>query len=216
MDWRLAESLKHLREQVNTRFPDRSRASDGSIGDAEHATRNSDHNPWVKDDKGQPVVTAIDITHDPIHGFDSYAFADMLMKNRDPRIKYVISNRRIGSGNGGPSPWTWRKYNGSSPHDHHVHISVVDVQSRYDDAGNWRIDNFAVGPETIDRYVAPSRPTIKEGSTGEDVKYLQNKLTVPLTGEFDRLTKYAVLVFQLRHKIVDDGIVGPQTWKLIG
>lgn len=215
MDWRIANSLIHLRNQVNAKFPNRSKSSDGSIGDAAHATRNSDHNPWVKDSNGQPIVTAIDITHDPANGFDSYAFADMMVKERDARVKYIISNRRIAAGTDGPQPWVWRKYTGQNPHDHHVHISVKSEEKFFDDTRDWRIDNFGVASKVAQTYVAP-RATLKSGSSGGDVNKLQEKLGIPQTGTFDPLTYYAVLTFQLRHNLVDDGIVGPQTWKALG
>jgi hypothetical protein len=67
MAWRPAKSLIQLRDQINQIAPNRSKASDGTIGDAAHASRASDHNPWVREgDAG--VVTAIDITHDPDDG----------------------------------------------------------------------------------------------------------------------------------------------------
>lgn len=91
MEWRVAKALLQLRAQVDAKFPGRSTASDGTIGDANHASRASDHNPWVTDKHGGHVVTAMDITHDPAHGFDSYAFAEQLRQRRDPRIKSVIS-----------------------------------------------------------------------------------------------------------------------------
>src|ERR1041385_3157781 len=116
MDWRIAKALLELRVEVNNRWPDRSKESDGAIGDASHASRSSDHNPWIEDPPGPNVVSAIDITHDPEHGFDSYSFAEWLRLGRDARIKYVISNRRIFSSE--VSPWTWRPYKGQNPHDH--------------------------------------------------------------------------------------------------
>ncbi|HKV33547.1 MAG TPA: hypothetical protein VJP89_04485, partial [Pyrinomonadaceae bacterium] len=61
MAWRVAKSLLRLREQINELAPNRSKASDGTIGDAAHASRKSDHNPWVKDGS-IGVVTAMDIT----------------------------------------------------------------------------------------------------------------------------------------------------------
>lgn len=136
MTWRLAHSLETLRTQVNLQWPGRSKKDDGSIGDEAHASRSSDHNPWVKDGS-MGVVTAIDITHDPAGGFNSYAFAEMLRLNRDPRIKYVISNRRIVSSE--TSPWEWRPYHGSNPHDHHVHISVKSDKAHYDNTAEWKI-----------------------------------------------------------------------------
>lgn len=118
MAWRLAKALETLRAQVNAKWPNRNKSWDGTIGDTAHASRTSDHNP---DSHG--VVRAFDITHDPTHGFDSYAFAEKLRQSRDVRIKYVISNRRIFSSL--VQPWLWRPYSGSNPHDHHVHVSVM-------------------------------------------------------------------------------------------
>ena len=45
MTWRLARALEQLRSQVNEKWPNRSKNSDGSIGDTSHAARPSDHNP---------------------------------------------------------------------------------------------------------------------------------------------------------------------------
>lgn len=212
MEWRIAASLIKLRDQVNTAFPKRSKDSDGSIGDAAHASRSSDHNPWVQDSKGQPIVTAIDLTHDPKDGFDSYAFADMLMAKKDPRIKYVISNRRIGSGSDGPAPWTWRKYTGSNPHDHHVHISVKSGESFFDNVKDWDIASFKADPTAAATYEKPM-PTLKRGDTNPEVKVVQTKLQLAITGEFDDQTYYTVKGWQLAKNLTPDGIVGPQTWK---
>jgi hypothetical protein len=43
--WRVAKSLDRLLAQVNRLASDRSKASDGAIGDAKHQSRESDHNP---------------------------------------------------------------------------------------------------------------------------------------------------------------------------
>lgn len=84
--WRVAKGLLKLREQINTQYPGRKKDSDGTIGNVEHSARESDHNP-----DGNGVVHALDTTHDPAHGFDSYAFSDMLIRQRDPRIKYCLT-----------------------------------------------------------------------------------------------------------------------------
>lgn len=136
MSWRVAKSLLMLRGQVNVKFPDRKKDWDGTIGDEAHASRSSDHNPWVQDASGG-VVTAMDITHDPAHGVDSYKMAEQLRLSHDPRIKYIISNRRIASSE--VSSWEWRLYNGTNPHDHHVHVSVKADVKHYDDEAPWEI-----------------------------------------------------------------------------
>jgi hypothetical protein len=129
--WRAMASLLVLRNQVDVYAPHRSRASDGLVGDTSHQAGNSDHNPHYVAGVGSEIVTALDLTHDPAGGFDSYRFAEVLRQHRDPRIKYVISNRRIFSSyaSGGRPAWTWGTYTGSSdPHTNHVHISVLDAR----------------------------------------------------------------------------------------
>ncbi|HVG24904.1 MAG TPA: hypothetical protein VND45_12165 [Thermoanaerobaculia bacterium] len=138
--WRVAKALLALREQVNAMAPNRRKKSDGTIGDAAHASRASDHNPWVRDG-ATGVVTAMDITNDPDGGCDAGALANALLASRDPRIKYVIFNRRIASyqQKGTAAPFQWRPYAGSNPHTHHVHISVREVQTAYDSTSPWTI-----------------------------------------------------------------------------
>jgi murein L,D-transpeptidase YcbB/YkuD len=209
MQWRLAHGLEQLRRQVNVRWPNRSKESDGSIGNAEHSARESDHNP---DTDG--VVKAIDITHDPLHGFDSYAFADMLLKNQDSRIKYVISNRRIGSGDAGPQPWIWRKYTGANPHDHHCHISIKKDAAHFDSDADWKIEGTAIPDPSF----IPPPSLVVIGTTGANVEKLQTKLGVKETGSYEANseTEFALKLFQVRHGLTPDGRAGPQTWKALG
>ena len=143
MGWRLANSLVRLRDQVNAAYPNRNKASDGTIGDAAHASGPSDHNP-----NGAGVVCAMDITNSPQTGFDVHALADRLRVNRHPDLKYIISNRRIA---GAWTNWAWAPYNGSNPHSSHAHFSVgrgSDGQSTppYDDTNDWAIGGNVAPP----------------------------------------------------------------------
>jgi hypothetical protein len=121
---------------VNARAPGRSIASDGTIGDGAHQTRDSDHNPWVQDG-GVGVVTAIDITHDPDDGCDCNTLVNALIVSRDRRIKYIIWNRQIISSQ--TQPWAWRPYHGRNPHTKHFHLSVLPEKSLYDSRNDWQI-----------------------------------------------------------------------------
>jgi GH24 family phage-related lysozyme (muramidase) len=219
MPWRVAKSLDVLLSQVDRIAPERSKAADGSIGDAAHAARNSDHNPWVKDG-AVGVVTARDFTHDPAGGFDAYAFAEALRAGRDDRIKYVISNRRIFSGAGQDHPaWQWRLYSGKNPHNHHTHVSVKPVKALYDSEAPWAIALPAAPEAAIIATPAPlqARPTLKKGARGETVRELQTLLnnqgaSLALDGVFGQATLNAVLRFQRAKGLVADGIVGIYTW----
>ncbi|KAB1984176.1 hypothetical protein F8144_28380 [Streptomyces triticiradicis] len=138
MSWRVANSLETLLRQINARFPGRSVLSDGSIGDAAHQTRDSDHNPWY----GPGIVTARDFTHDPKHGLDIQQMADQLLDSRDPRIKYVIANRRIAT----HTDWQWGPYDGPNPHEKHFHLSVV-ADPLCDDPQNWQLPVLSESPD---------------------------------------------------------------------
>ena len=207
---RRAKATAKLLEQVNQIVPDRSKASDGWIGDEAHSSRKSDHN---RNSAG--VVQAQDFTHDPSNGADSYKFAELLRTKKDPRIKYVISNYRIFSGNAGPSPWLWRKYTGSNPHSLHCHISVADDPKLYDDASEWDLGQgtaFVPDPEAEPLTL----PKLRMGDKGFYVEMLQTCLGLPLADrdrEFGKGTKAAVQQFQRDNDLEDDGIVGPYTWR---
>lgn len=136
MAWRTANCLIQLRNQINQMAPNRSKASDGTIGDAAHASRSSDHNPWVRD-RGVGVVTALDITHDPNDGCDCNDIVDAFVRNKDARIKYIIWNKRIISSQ--VQPWVWRRYSGRNPHTKHFHLSVRPEKKHYDSTEDWHI-----------------------------------------------------------------------------
>lgn len=133
MAWRVAKSLETLRKQINAAHPKRSKANDGTIGDAAHASRSSDHNPWVKEGI-MGVVTALDITHDPANGVDCGKIAEALKASADLRIKYIIWNKRIWNPDVSDR---WRKYSGSNPHDKHFHVSVKSTKALYDSEKPW-------------------------------------------------------------------------------
>lgn len=67
---------------------------------------------------------------------------------------------------------------------------------------------------------APKPMVLKEGSKGETVEMLQLRLSqlgYPLKadGDFGPTTKAAVLKFQQKNKIMADGVVGPETQKVL-
>jgi hypothetical protein len=131
--WRLAPSLIALFEQAKDLYPNRRTTSDGSIGDQAHQNRQSDHNP-----NSAGWVTAGDISHDPGR-FDAHAFAEKLRRRRDPRVKYVISNRRMFASYATASraAWAWGRYSGANPHTIHAHVSVLNTGTGLHDTRPW-------------------------------------------------------------------------------
>lgn len=127
---KLCKAGQQLREQIDDLYMERSRKSDGWIGDTRHSARKSDHNP---DKNG--IVRALDITSDlGTHPEEAHALVEKIRKcakRGDKRIKYLIFDGRISS------PilnWKWRKYKGVNPHRHHFHVSFTTLG---DKDGSW-------------------------------------------------------------------------------
>jgi hypothetical protein len=118
VDYYLAPSLAELRSEINAAHPARDKSSDGWIGDASHAARASDHNP---DWNSGGVVRALDVDKD---GIDTAALLATAI--RDPRVEYVIWQRRIYQRNRNFVP---QAYNGTNPHDKHMHISLQHTKA---------------------------------------------------------------------------------------
>lgn len=108
---RLVVSLRRLAREIDARWPDRTTASDGWIGDAAHQLEKSDHNP---DARGR--VLALDVTSSGIA-----VGALVRAACAHPSTHYVISDHKIYERQHGFYPI---KYMGSDPHTSHVHISV--------------------------------------------------------------------------------------------
>jgi hypothetical protein len=223
MAWRLARSLETLRASVNARWPNRDKTSDGTIGDAAHATRSSDHNPWIVV-AGVGVVRALDID---VNGIDAAWYAEQLRllgAAGDHRLTgggYVIYNRRITLSNFSG----WAAYTGSNPHTGHVHVSVSTNAAGFDDPAPWAFLGAAPGTGTVPPLPPTSgRPTLQMGSTGDAVKSVQRTLNrwyptlsrLAEDGIFGAATRARVIYFQGRAGLGADGIVGPKTWAALG
>lgn len=114
MAYFLAASLVSLRNEINAAHPRRDKASDGWVGDTAHAARKSDHNP---DYAAGGIVRAIDVDKD---GIDVNRLLSVCF--RSGKVEYVIWNYGIYTRQNG---FRRAAYNGSNPHDKHVHISIM-------------------------------------------------------------------------------------------
>lgn len=156
MSYRVADSLKQLRSELNARWPNRDKSSDGAIGDTAHAATWSDHNP-----NAQGVVCAIDIDTD-LDGTDDSndpemdALVEHLRLHPHPNLKYVIYRGRMFSAYPahGFAPFEWRPYKGDS-HVSHPHVSVGtgpdgrSAPGTYDDTTPW-LTGFGTPPPQED------------------------------------------------------------------
>jgi hypothetical protein len=120
----LSKAADTLRDQINDSFVDRSRKTDGWIGDLKHQSRKSDHNPRPS---GEVCAIDIDAGLSDEQGI-SHALADQLRltAKKDKRISYIIHAGKIASAK---SLWKFRKYRGINPHHKHIHISFKPNQT---------------------------------------------------------------------------------------
>jgi hypothetical protein len=195
---KLARTLRILRDDnINIKWPERPRALDGWIGDEWHQQRQSDHNPNKRD-----TVDAIDVdsgrTGDtPIHV--PTAIAAMIMH---PSTHYVIHKRRIMHREDDFLP---HEYTGDNPHDKHIHDSIQQTAAA---------ENSVIVYKFI---LKPMKwPLLERGSRSNAVKELQAYLIghgygVAADGDFGQKTTKAVIDFQRRTGIGQDGRVGPLT-----
>lgn len=202
----LAPSLVKLRSETNAKWPNRDKSTDGWLGDAAHAARKSEHNP-----NSHGAVTATDTDKD---GIDVPLFLKTVIG--DPRVWYVIHNRKIYSRT---YNWVPRTYTGANPHLGHIHISLVQTRAAEEDTTPWF--SSKPGPTPTPKPVPqpinkPGSRTLKQGSRGEDVKFLQRWLGIkPVDGIFGPKTLAAVKNRQKNKKLTADGIVGTKTWDMI-
>lgn len=136
---RVAYSLDVLLTEVNRWAPNRSKASDGALGDPSHAATASDHNP-----NAAGVVCARDFTDDPAGGCDALVLAEMIRQHRHPDLKYVIHHPSRTMFSSYPAHgfavYTWRPYAGPAATELHVSVGQGrDGQSvqPYDDVDRW-------------------------------------------------------------------------------
>ncbi|MFG3698644.1 peptidoglycan-binding protein [Micromonospora sp. NPDC047620] len=192
----LAPTLRVLREEINTRWPHRDKASDGWIGDAAHQARKSDHNP----DADDRSVNAADFD---IDGIDPLLVVRHCIEH--PSTQYVIYNRLIWSRTRDFRP---ARYTGSNPHTKHLHVSVSHARALEDSLRPWGVATARVA-KLGDRI-------LRAGCKGSDVRELQtlaNRLGARLTadGVFGPKTTAWVRTFQKSKKLTVDAVVGPKT-----
>lgn len=123
----LAPSLARLRAEINTRWPDRDKASDGWIGDTAHQATRSDHNPNERDS-----VNAIDVDKD---GVDVAEIIDAFQAH--PAAHYWIYNREICDADTG---WQRSAYAGPNPHTAHLHLSIRQTATAEQNTEHWGVD----------------------------------------------------------------------------
>jgi hypothetical protein len=143
--WKLTDGLQNLRRQVDTVFPDRDRATDGTLGDTAHQARTSGHNrddtpgsrpAWDGDADATPEVRAWDMDADLRGGVTGQQLVDHIrdLPGLSSVLRYIIFNRKIYHSRDGFAP---AAYTGSNAHTAHVHFEgawtqVADNNTTFD------------------------------------------------------------------------------------
>jgi hypothetical protein len=187
--WILVPCLVTLRNEFNLLAPGRDRASDGTVGDAAHATSSSDHNPDetgrtpYEDADRRNEVHAIDVDDDLRRsGWDMNRCLKIIItrhrRGLDNRLQNVIYDRRIWSRSFG---WQARAYTGSNAHTQHAHFSARYTTAQENDTRPWglveEVDEVAFADEKIKVTATTGKelfdPDRKAGSEVEAATVLQ-------------------------------------------
>jgi hypothetical protein len=201
MSYFLAPALVTLRDEVNRQFPNRSKRSDGWIGDASHQARRSDHNPcWYCTGRMYGIVRALDI--DVNDGNPTRNLRVELIKALvgDSRVWYVISNGVIYSRTHNFQP---RKYTGSNPHFTHVHVSLRHNHAEFSTA------RWLSKPKAVRINPLPIRLSIVQ----DEFKAVLLDGARPTQRVHVRRVQRALNDKYPQNKIKADGYVGPETFK---
>lgn len=190
--WKVAEGIAQLARQLNAQngMP---HGADGTVASRTHDMNNpsSDHRPYPYQTTGVAVVRAIDVGDVDVERLRR--ITEALRLTRDPRVRYVIHDRRYYSPRTG---WEWRTYTGSNPHATHIHISVTAAADS--DGREWVITL----PDQEEEYVS-----VKKGDRGPHVTRFQvwlkqlNALDDEADGIFGANTEAAVKKVQGRPEV---------------
>jgi peptidoglycan hydrolase-like protein with peptidoglycan-binding domain len=208
--WFLAPCLAQLRDEVDAAFPRRSKKSDGTIGDAAHSARTSQHNPNdMNDDVPNGAVTAIDITA------TNAALRAAVLKAAigHPNCWYVINNEKIWSST---YDWEEQEYTGTNPHTDHIHVSCKQTAKAVKSTRSWLGGTASSGNDVK----PPARvlPVLGRGDSHELVPVLKRFLGVKAHTDdpkFGYGLYRAVKRYQKMQGLTVDGWVGDNTWATI-
>jgi len=185
-EWFIAPSLNVLLKEINGRWPNRLKASDGGLGNASHAARKSDHNPdWDAPGRLQGVVRARDYTVVDVDTGAIQSDPELVLKYvlKDKRVNYVIWNKVIYSRSAGFKPRSYARVNPlgflSNPHTHHIHVSILPTEDAAFDESPWGLED-EVTPEDRDAIVksvvAELKPLLEPAAYSGTRRYMEQPI----------------------------------------
>jgi hypothetical protein len=150
--WVLVPCGEQLRRDVSRIAPNRDKTSDGTIGDAAHQQRVSDHND---DEVGRVPIRDADSKHE-VHAWDAdddlrepglamitivLFLVDRCRRGLERRLRYIIYAGWIWEASNG---WNRRAYNGDNPHNEHAHFSFSYETNLEADTSSWHLEEIPV------------------------------------------------------------------------
>lgn len=240
MGWVEVPCLLEGRDQMNHRFPNRDKSSEGTIGDQAHAVEASSHNPDLtghpeyRDGDKIDEVRAIDFDKDlrDPSGATMENLVQIWIKaaraGKMSWVRYFIYNGRIWHRKDG---FLTHKYTGSNKHTDHCHVNSDFTQAADTIKGtDWLLGDPAkpTPPAPKPPTPSPKTPVMKKGDSGETVRQVQRfflavfpayrdrvsvrrGVTMVVDGYFGDQTEAWVRVFQSSTGIGIDGMIGPVT-----
>lgn len=238
MSWNVVTNLLEGRDQLDRRFPKRSKKAEGTIGDRAHQEEPSSHNP----DKSGNAEYKDGDSYDEVRAWDAdknlnddagvtmeQVVQHLITGLRSGKfwwIRYIIFNGRIWHRR---DNFVTRVYTGSNKHTDHAHINSDFTQQADNVTGtNWEFDSLGGGQVSSPPPANNATRNLQQGVKGGDVgKYQQfmrdnfpiyrNYVSVnrgsllKVDGDFGPATKAWTVEFQKRTGLTRDGVVGPNT-----
>jgi len=214
MGWVVVPNLDEARDQLNARFPNRGKSSDGSIGDIAHQVSSSSHNP---DLTGLPEYRDGD-TIDEVRArdFDKnlndaagvtmedvvQLWVKLARSGQLWWIRYMIYKRRIWHKR---DNYVTRVYTGSNPHDDHLHLNSDFTQAADTIRGtNWYLSALS-GTPSVPPVINPPDSLIVDGSLGpKTISRWQRFMRTPVDGIISHPNSALVRAVQTRLKATVD------------
>jgi hypothetical protein len=208
MTWTVVPNLNELKDQLNSRFPNRDKTTDGTIGDLPHQESTSSHNPdltgnaeW-KDGDAKDEVRARDVDKDlnDSHGVTMEQVVQRIIEKaragKLPWLRYVVYNGRIWHKR---DNYVTRIYTGSNQHTDHTHLNSDFTQEADEVTGtNWYLSDLGISntPPPVD-----TTQSLKvDGVLGpKTISKWQTTVGTPVDGVIS--TPYSQLVAEVQRRL---------------
>lgn len=218
LSWSVVPNLDEMRDQLDLRFPNRDKKSDGSIGNLLHQQGSSSHNPdksgkpeWRDGDK-KNEVRARDVDKDlkdPNTTMEQVVqeWVRLARAGKLWWVRYIIYNGRIWHKSDG---FKTRAYKGKNKHNEHAHVNSDFTQKADEVKGtDWGLKNFRKPKPPVKppppKPTTPPPPPVKP-PTDPDAPVDPNPPVKPVPAP-----KPAP---KPPKDVTTDGVLGPETIKL--